>query len=259
MLALAARRFGVQIHAFCVLSNHFHAVVTDPHACLPAFEQYLNSLVARAVNALLGRWEAFWAPSSYSAVALVSTEDVIAKTAYVVANPVAAGLVSCGREWPGLWTGPEQVGRERFIVRRPKTFFRANAYLPEVVELELVPPPGLAPEAFRAQVAEAVVLLEGEARAKLASRGHSALGSARILAQRPWAHPMRGEPRRGLNPRVAAQDKWKRIEALSRLADFLGAYRAAWAKMRAGAKDAVFPAGTYLLRVAYGMQCAAAP
>ena len=29
VLALAAARYGVQVHAYCVLSNHFHLVVTD--------------------------------------------------------------------------------------------------------------------------------------------------------------------------------------------------------------------------------------
>ena len=60
LLALAARRFGMHIHAFCVLSNHVHLVVTDPDARLPAFHQFLDALVARALNAALGRWEAFW-------------------------------------------------------------------------------------------------------------------------------------------------------------------------------------------------------
>ncbi|ABS24517.1 hypothetical protein Anae109_0301 [Anaeromyxobacter sp. Fw109-5] len=32
-------------------------------------DQFLDALVARAINASLGRWEAFWAPNSYSAVA----------------------------------------------------------------------------------------------------------------------------------------------------------------------------------------------
>jgi putative transposase len=37
LLAVAARRFGIAVHAYCVLSNHFHLVLTDPAARLPAF------------------------------------------------------------------------------------------------------------------------------------------------------------------------------------------------------------------------------
>jgi hypothetical protein len=56
---------------------------------------------------------------------------------------------------------------------------------------------------------------------------------------------------------VAGRDKWKRVEALSRLVDFLRSYREAWVALRAGARDVLFPAGTYWLRVAYGVRCAA--
>jgi REP element-mobilizing transposase RayT len=257
VLAVAARRFGIQVHAFCVLSNHFHAIVTDPDARLPAFKQYLDSLVARAVNAVLGRWESFWAPSSYSAVVLTSAADVIDKTAYVLANPVAAGLVARGRDWPGLWSAPEAMGRARIVAARPTTFFRPNGYLPEEAELELVAPPGFgSPEEFREKITASLVELEARARRELASKGRTVLGSSKVLAQRPTARPARGEPRRGLNPRVAARDKWKRIEVLSRLVDFLHSYRAAWHARRAGEVRAVFPAGTYLMRIAHDVPCA---
>ncbi len=79
-----------------------------------------------------------------------------------------------------------------------------------------------------------------------------------MLAQKPFARPAPGEPRRGLNPRVAGRDKWKRIEALGRLVDFLRAYRVAWKARRAGAEDALFPHGTYLLRVLHDVPCAGA-
>jgi hypothetical protein len=55
---------------------------------------------------------------------------------------------------------------------------------------------------------------------------------------------------------VAARDKWKRIEALCRLAEFADAYRKALTALRAGARDVVFPPGTYLMRVAHGVRCA---
>ncbi len=79
---------------------------------------------------------------------------------------------------------------------------------------------------------------------------------ARVLAQKPFARPAPGEPRRALNPRVAARDKWKRIEALGRLVEFLRSYRAAWRARRAGAANVLFPHGTYHLRVVHYVACA---
>jgi REP element-mobilizing transposase RayT len=253
LLAVAAQRFGIRVHAFCVLSNHYHLVVTDPDARLPAFHQFLDALVARAVNASLGRWEAFWAPNSYSAVTLVSPDDVVDKAAYVLANPAAAGLVRTGRLWPGLWSAPERIAGDAFEVSRPKHFFDPNGLLPAKATLRVEPPPGFTPEEFRERLGAA--LADREAGAVRSAHG-GFLGAARVLAQKPTARPARGEPRRALNPRVAARDKWKRVEALGRLVEFLRSYRSAWAARCAGKRDAVFPPGTYLLRVTHGVPCA---
>lgn len=37
LLGVAAKRYHVSVHAFCVLSNHVHLIVTDNDGCLPAF------------------------------------------------------------------------------------------------------------------------------------------------------------------------------------------------------------------------------
>jgi putative transposase len=238
VLALAARRYGMRIHAACVLSNHFHLVVTDPDARLPAFVQYLCSQVARATNAALGRWEALWAPGSYSAVKLETPEDIVAKAAYALANPVAARLVRRAREWPGLRTSPDDIGT-RLRAQRPTVFFRPKGYLPESAELELSAPPGFASaDEFRNQLSTALLALESEAAV---ADGPAVLGAAKVLAQKPWTRPSPGEPRRGLNPRVAARDKWKRIEALGRLKEFLSAYRTAWKERRRGVRNVPAP------------------
>ena len=255
LLALAARRFGVEVHAYCVLSNHFHLVVTDPHARLPAFHQLLDALVARAVNASLGRWEAFWAPNSYSAVTLLAPGDIVDKTAYVLANPVDAGLVASGSAWPGLWSAPDRIGGAALEVRRPRHFFDPEGGLPDEVTLRLTAPPGFeSAEQFRDELGRALAQREALARKLRHARG-GFLGVARVLAQKPTARPAPGEPRRTLNPRIAARDKWKRIEALGRLVEFLRSYRDAWVARRAG-EDFVFPAGTYLLRLMHGVPCA---
>lgn len=260
VVALAARRYGILVHAFCVLSNHMHLVITDPSGRLPAFMQYLDSLVARAVNATLGRFEGFWSSDrSYSAVEPLCPSDVVAKTAYVLANPVAAGLVRTGAEWPGLWTAPAQLGAARLTARKPKFFFRPKGYLPDSVGLELTAPPGFSsPAEFRARVAAAAEELEERHRREIAAQGRRFPGAARVLAGDPHAAPPRGEPRFQLNPRIAARDKWKRIEGLFRLESFEKEYRSVRLAWSAGARDLVFPAGTYLMRVLHGVQCAGA-
>jgi REP element-mobilizing transposase RayT len=255
VLALAAERYGIHVHALCVLSNHYHLVVSDPDATLPAFQQFLDALVARAVNASLGRWEAFWAPDTYSAVRLLSPTDVVDKAAYTLANPVEAGLVGSGSAWPGPWSAPALIGGDAIVVKRPKHFFDPNGGLPGRVTLRLALPAGFASaEEFRRQIESALHLREADARSHWRARG-GFLGVARVLAQKPFARPRPGEPRRALNPRIAGRDKWKRIEALGRLIDFLRAHRRAWRARRAGATDVRFPYGTYLLRVLHHIPC----
>jgi putative transposase len=255
LLAVASARYDIQVHAYCVMSNHFHLLVTDPAARLPAFHQFLDALVARALNASWGRWDAFWDPNSYSAVSLASPADIVDKTAYVLANPVVARLVRCARAWPGLWSAPELIGGDAIEVQRPKHFFDPKGALPEKLTLQLTSPPVFSSaQEFRAQVE--VALGEKEERAVREAGVRGFVGAARVLAQKPTGAPNGGEPRRGLNPRVAARDKWKRVEVLGRLVEFLQAYREALALRRAGNAEAVFPCGTYLMRVAHDVPCA---
>jgi hypothetical protein len=184
----------------------------------------------------------------------VSRDDVVDKIAYVLANPVAAGLVRTGGMWPGAWSSPDSFGAGPREVSRPKHFFSKKSVLPQNVRLELTVPEGFDSCArFRELVMSAVAKLEDEARARI---GRAFKGVAWVLKQNPLSRPSSAEPRRNLNPRVAAKDKHQRIEALARLRDFIRAYRRAWAERRAGNAEAVFPAGTYLLRIAHGVRCA---
>jgi REP element-mobilizing transposase RayT len=257
LLAVAAARYSVQVHAFCVLSNHVHFVVTDTKARLPEFQQYFDSLAGRALNAALGRSESFWDSKRYSAVTLVTPEDVVSKTAYVLANPVAAGLVRRACRWPGLWSDPAAIGGSPLRFQRPRHFFRKDGTMPVAAELPLVAPTSFADaETFRGQVTAEFERLEGSARAEASATGRGFLGVARILKARPRAQPTSREPRGELSPKVACKDKWKRIEALGRLASFLQAYRLALGAWRSGRRDVEFPAGTYMMRVTHRAACA---
>ena len=85
--------------------------------------------------------------------------------------------------------------------------------------------------------------------------GRRIAGRKAILRQSPYSCPQR----RGLRPRVATRNKWRRIEALQRLKQWYREYRAALLAWRDGDRAVVFPFGTYGLRVRQGVACAPAP
>jgi putative transposase len=248
----------VLVHAVCFMSNHWHGVVSDPFARLPEFLEHFHRLVAKALNASLGRWENFWSSDKTSVVLLVSDEDVLEKMAYTIANPTAAGLVRSPREWPGVVT--QRIG-ERSNVAMPDTFFDLDGELPETVALEYVRPPVYIHldtcELARLLVA-AVDRRVREARSALASCGRRFLGAKAVLQQSFDGVPQTVEPRRNPNPRIAATNTPERVQATRNLLAFWRDYRAAWVAWRAGKREQVFPAGTYALRIYARVACAPA-
>lgn len=257
-LAVAASRCDMLVHGVCVLGNHYHLVVTDVYGKLPQFMHWLNMFVAKCLNAHYGRWESFWAPGSYSGVDTVERNDIVAKVVYTLNNPVDAGLVATGEQWPGLRSRPEDIYGSSWTVKRPKGFFRDNGNMPEEATLTFAPPPNLEGaelERFVGDVTEVLAVAEQTAQEKMKREGRRFLGRKAVLKQRPTDAPTSREPRRGLNPRVACRDKWRRIEVLGRLRSFYDAYRAAWLQFKHGARDVLFPPGTYWLARHAGVRC----
>ena len=260
-LAVAAQRYGVQVHAFCVLSNHLHLVVTDVEGRRPEFCHWLFEFTAKCLNAHWGRWEDLWASEPPSVVRLVDAEAQLGKAVYTLTNAVAAGLVTEHHHWPGLVSLPGRIGRV-LGYRRPKGFFRAKGALPEEAALAVSPLPAFAhlpQERYAALLSEAVAAREAELAIKHRAEGRGVLGRRGVLRQSAFDTPSPAEPRRQLSPRVAGGNKWARIEALQRLRDFVTGYRDAWRRWRTGERGAVFPFGTYGLRLYAGVCCAQAP
>ncbi len=160
-------------------------------------------------------------------------------------------------EWPGAMSYPEQMGEKAEVVERPVGFFRDKGKVPKAAVLRFTPPPIFEEDrsTWLPNLLERIRERESEIRTEFKRTGRRFLGREAVLRQSPFSRPARNEPRRGLNPRVASVDKWKRIESLQRLKNFLEAYRAAWEAFCDGERSVIFPFGTYAMRVRFGVCC----
>ena len=254
-LAIAARCFGVEIHAFVVMSNHYHIILseTEPEILLPRFMWRLNLYIARVLNRFYEREENFWCPGSYSAVRLITEQDVVDKIVYTITNPVAARLVERPEEWIGLVTLPGDLGTRRYAAERPEMGFSRRSPLPECTAFFLTIPPALrhlSLEEYQERIRDAVEAKLEEIHAEVRADDGSFMGVERLRQQRPTDRPASRPQRGGLNPTIACRDKWRRIEVLQALREFYVAYKEAWEAWKRN--DPIpFPEGTYLMRVRY--------
>lgn len=262
VLAVVAKRHGILVHAVVLMSTHEHLVVTDPRGTLPLFLRELHRLFALGVK-VLRKWEgAVWDHERPSVVRLCTPEAILEKIAYVIANPVAAGLVDRARDWPGVTTLPEQLGRTRLSAQRPDYYFDAESSLwPDEAELELSLPllNGMTEDEVRAIVALEVEEAERQARVEVRARGWSVLGAAGVRRASPYARAKSWEPLRGRNPELAA-GRGRRdvlIEAIAALRSFRASYRQALEQWRRGLRATQFPYGTWGMHVLHGAAIAA--
>jgi len=98
-LARVAATQGWRIHAYCVMTNHYHLVVESPDQGLSRGMQQLNCGFARQMNKRYGRSGHLFRQRFHS-VAILTTEHLMTACRYVVLNPVRAGLRSAPEDWP---------------------------------------------------------------------------------------------------------------------------------------------------------------
>lgn len=99
LLFKCGRRFELEIHAACVMTTHYHAVVEARQSALSRGLQWLHSRYACAFNKRQGRFGHVFAERFQTRV--LAGEDRLYETcAYVVLNPVKAGLCERVEDWP---------------------------------------------------------------------------------------------------------------------------------------------------------------
>jgi hypothetical protein len=256
LLAVAAARSGLKVHAFCAMSTHIHLVVTDVEGNLPEFLQFFHRMVA-VCTMEHRQWDAsVWDGSPTSVVRLETEAAVVEKIAYVLANPVAAGLVRHADEWPGAKVLLSQVGQGEISARRPGVYLNPKNW-PDEAAIQLTLPPAFemsTPASFRDRVKAELHRFEAQAHAEMDEQGRDVLGAERAREVPVTTRATTAEPTIDRNPTFAVGpdqgDAWHAAVAAVRA--FRATYRAALEGWRAGLREVVFPAGTWLMRVLHG-------
>lgn len=254
VLAKAVQKFGVELYAFAVASNHLHLLVRTVDCELSEFMQFLLSSLAVKVG-LLHQWPGkFWG-NRFAAEPVLDDDALIGRLGYILAHGVKEGLVGSVAEWPGLsclpqllgdptrafpwfsWQRRYQSGRLRKDVSGPF----ADA-IREMVPLTLTTLPAW----------EALPLEERERRVRAmvgtieaaGQRDHPhPLGVTRIVRQHPHARPRPEQPRR--RPWCHTVSEALRRGYREAFFAFVAAYRDASLRFRAGDTACAFPAGSF--------------
>src|SRR3990167_8957378 len=95
-----ARKSGVAVHAYVLMSNHVHLLVTPEAAdSLPRLMQAVGRRYVRYFNDRQGRSGTLW-EGRYRSTPIQTETYLLACMAYIDLNPVRAGLVAEARDYP---------------------------------------------------------------------------------------------------------------------------------------------------------------
>ena len=95
-----AKKFGVAIHAYVLMSNHFHVLATPQTAeALPQMMQAVGRRYVRYFNDTQQRSGTLW-EGRYKSTLIQAERYLLACMAYIDLNPVRAGLVTQARDYP---------------------------------------------------------------------------------------------------------------------------------------------------------------
>ncbi|MBN2526139.1 MAG: transposase [Deltaproteobacteria bacterium] len=223
-IAIAAQKTGVRLNAACVMSNHWHAVISDPEERIAQFYAWVHKYVAKAMNCSRGRWENLWSSEKTSVIPLESAEDIQSKIVYCLINPVNAHLTAKASRWQGVWLCKQSHSR---TVKRPDKYFQRDGTMPETAELRIHVPmsrENMRVAAYEKLIEEQLSAQENEIAEAMRKSRQTFMGMGAVLKQSYTARPQSTEERRGMNPRFFSLEKKLRINAIRRYKFFVSQY-----------------------------------
>jgi len=100
LLGDTAQQFDVAIHAYVLMSNHFHLLVTPQTVDgLPKMMQAVGRTYVRYFNRVQQRTGTLW-EGRYKSTVIQTDRYLMTCMAYIDLNPVRAGLVSLPQDYP---------------------------------------------------------------------------------------------------------------------------------------------------------------
>jgi putative transposase len=100
LLDESARKFGVALHAYVLMDNHFHLLATPTTADgLPQMMQAAGRCYVRYFNDSQGRTGTLW-EGRYRATVIDAERYLLPCMAYLDLNPVRAGLIAEAKDYP---------------------------------------------------------------------------------------------------------------------------------------------------------------
>jgi putative transposase len=112
-------RFGCSVHAYCLMTNHVHLLLT-PHgadSCAMLMKR-LGQCYVQTVNHRLGRTGTLWEGRFHSS--LVTSDSYLLNCyCYIERNPVRAGMVISPDQYPWSSHGANAGGHSGFVRAHP--------------------------------------------------------------------------------------------------------------------------------------------
>jgi putative transposase len=121
-LGTYAARFGCGVHAYCLMTNHVHLLLTpgDANGCA-LLMKHLAQRHSKRINAKLGRTGTLWEGGYYSG--LVDTDEfAVACYRYIELNPVRAAMVKHPSIYPWSSYSANVLSNQHSFVRPHASF-----------------------------------------------------------------------------------------------------------------------------------------
>jgi REP element-mobilizing transposase RayT len=254
--------YGVRVHAFHYMSNHYHLLISaDSADQFYGFLSYVNGLVARKVGPMNG-WRGLLWGGRARVIPILDDVALVKRLRYVMSQGVKEGLVASVLDWPGASANPGLLGdmtlrgtwvdQDALRAARRRCPGRSAEEFTSHLVLELSPLPcwrHLSPDELRARHRQLADEIEEEVR--VVRKGAPVLGVAAVLATNPLACPDSSEHRPAPACHTASEAiRWRFARVYK---SFVAAFRKEAEKMAEFAKRACastdpalprFPAGS---------------